>query len=211
MIVPSRTGRRCKRDAVEGSWPPRCQEHIDAKAKKTDPYYVPRYYQDVLRPTLAAQVQRILDEAPAIEAASIDEELAISRRAAMEMVKLFDEAVESKNSDAARTASIGVLQIMEDVTRIAERCARVENIRAAVAGPMTTAIEHLIGKCLRCAWAAFGDDIRVKDFEEALRKDLQLVKALGGTGPGGTSLLPSGQEVDATALAMDDTVPNEES
>lgn len=208
IIIPSRTGRRCKRSALPGTNPPRCEIHVLARARKTDPNYMPRFYTDTLRPALAAHVERMLEEAATADLLSIDEEVVLVKRAARDVVAMWSAAVETGNAEAIRVAGIAMTSVLDDSTKIVARCASIEESRARVRGPMVTALETLIKRLTRIAYDVFGEDHRVRELERQLRADLRVTQAMGG-GPGGTSLLPTGESVDDAALQMDSTVPEE--
>jgi hypothetical protein len=201
MVTPSATGRRCKRECAPGK--DRCEVHAEGPPS-TDPNYMPRFYKASMRPALAAVVEAQLAAQPL---AHIDtkEELAIARAAADDIVDMYaiaKEAGEQCQPGLLQSCAMASLSAMQDVMKMAETTAKIEHVRAALAGPMAVALEDVVQQLTKCVYQVFGDDHRVKQLEQLLRERVIVPNALGG-GPGGTRLLPCDQDV----LDMDATIP----
>lgn len=208
MVTVSATGRRCREEAVIDD-PPRCERHCNSRHTNGNRQTtMPRFYRETLKGVVADRVMETLEAAPGYQALDTSEELAIARVAAGELIGLFSEAVEQKK--AVEPAAMLALDVVAKVSALAATAAKIDEQRLAVAGSMRAAIELVIARCTRAAYEAFGDDYRVKDFTDALKRDLTLPETLGGQGNVlGTGLLPDGTNLDDQVLEMDASVPTE--
>jgi hypothetical protein len=165
-----------------------------------------KFYRGVLRPTLAARVAQTLEESDAIGSMDLGEELALMRDAVALRVGLYAELVERQaaGEPITRENLVAAGEIMkgglEDVAKMVEAHARVERVKQEVASGLAGALGAVIQAVLICARDAFGDDYRVRKFEEALRAKL---RERSPQGSDGTLLTP-----DRDAIEMDNSIPN---
>jgi hypothetical protein len=217
LIASSATGRRCKRESITGpDEEPRCERHYAPIVNKS----MSKYYREALRPALAARVERIMEETPGVALTAVHEELAVARMAAEEIVALYGMAKQhdidqndGKQGQATAGAAIATVDMMTQITKIAQAAASIDKQRAEVAGSMVQAIELIISRVTKAAFDAFGDDHRVVEFVESLHTEV--LEPLGQGQAGlralrdeyGTPLLPSGESINEQVRAMDDMVP----
>lgn len=200
MITPSATGRRCKREALPGQ--ERCEVHAEGPPSN-DPYYMPKFYRGALRTALAERVAGVLENGQGTQMLDVSEELALVRVAADEVVDLYGQALETEDKGLAQSAAIAVMSAMSDVMKMTETAAKVAAMRQALSGPIASALEEVIQQVTLCAYRAFGDDYRARDFERMLREEI--LDNIRQVGPAGTNLLPC----DDAVLAMDASIPAE--
>lgn len=167
-----------------------------------------RFYLHSMRPVLARQVQEMMDSVAPEQLTAVHEELAVARVAAGKVVEMFGVTLEGEAADeVAVPVAIQTVDMMQQVTKIAQAAAQIDNARAQLRGAMVVALENMVQRIAQAAYRAFGNDHRVVEFVEDMREQLQLEAEQGGVQ--GTTLLPSGEDVREQALAMDQTVPME--
>ena len=216
LITSSATGRRCKRESITGPDElPRCDRHFDFQKRRD----MSRYYREALKPALAEKIQQVMEETPGVALTAVHEELIIAREAAAEIVAMYGAAYEDnikngRKGDATAGVAMATVDMMSQVTKIADTAAKIDNVRAQVAGSMAMAIETILGRVTRAAYEAFGDDYRVTEFVENLKADVLAtdrkspgageIRAIGEVG---ATMLPNGEDLNELVLAMDETIP----
>lgn len=215
MITNSATGRRCKRESVTGpDDEPRCEVHIADKRNGFRGQTMSRFYRQTLKGKLGEQVADILEGMPGAELTKLHEELAIAKVAADQIVTPFALAMELPDVAENMGIKVGtaqqVLDVMSQVADLASSAAKIDIARMQLQGSLRSALELIVSRVTRAAYEAFGDDYRVREFTEALQRDLTLPSTLGGNGNElgsglllGTKLMPDGTIIDAEALSED--------
>ncbi len=213
MVTGTATGRRCANEAVLGSDPPRCERH-PVKAG-IDPHlhtelYMSKFYRNVLKPTLANRIGEMLEATTLAERLDVGEELALVRDAASHRVDLYGSLVEAQAAGAPVTIEnlVAAGQVMTealvDVAKLVKVHAEVERVKAEVVSGFAGCLDAVILSVLRAAHQAFGDDCRVRQFEEILREELRTRQSIGVGAALGTDSLPSDDVAE-----MDASVPRE--
>jgi len=161
-----------------------------------------RYYLKCLRPTLAAALETALAESP-LDQLDLSEELALIRVAAGDAVAQYAKVSELTGEDA-KTAEMKLMmgQMMisrlQDVAKMAEAAGSNAELKVRLQGAFAQVMTSVITSIAHAAWEVFGDDYRVKDFEELIRTKLEA----RGAGVEGTEITP-----DRDVIEMDETIP----
>jgi molybdopterin synthase catalytic subunit len=171
-----------------------------------------RFYTHALKPTLAALIEdQVRDSAP-FEEMDLSEELRLVRVVAGDAVALYAGLMEQQAAGAQVTltqlhaAGQVMAQAMAQVADMCERAGRVEEARQKVGTQLAMALSVVITTVCQEAYAVFGDDFRVRDFERNLRERMAQKKVLGEGGRAlATDLTPASVTRDASD--MDETVP----
>lgn len=165
-----------------------------------------------MKPTLAALIEdQVRDSAP-FEEMDLSEELRLVRVVAGDAVALYAGLMEQQAAGAQVTltqlhaAGQVMAQAMAQVADMCERAGRVEEARQKVGTQLAMALSVVITTVCQEAYAVFGDDFRVRDFERNLRERMAQKKVLGEGGRAlATDLTPASVTRDASD--MDETVP----
>lgn len=207
MVQSSLTGRRCKYESEEGSDPPRCSQHAYTDERRgPNGYHMSRYYLKCLRPTLALALEKALSET-SLDNLDLNEELALIRVAAGDAVAEYAKVVElsESKSDDPKITELKMLtgQMMisrlQDVAKMATEAGNTADLKIKLQGAFSQVMTSVITSIAHAAWEVFGDDSRVKDFEELIRTKLEA----RGTGVEGTEITP-----DRDVIEMDETIPS---
>lgn len=159
-----------------------------------------KFYRKALRPTLAARIDEIVAAAPAVQQLSLFDELALVRDQASNAVQLYANVMENPDVklDQLMAAGVQMTMAMQDVAKMVDVAAKVEEVKQKVSSQLTNSMALLLSTILHAAWETWGDDYKVKEFEEKLRQKMDA----RDLGTGGTLLTP-----DMDVGEMDDTVP----
>ncbi len=205
MVQSSLTGRRCKYEAEPDTDPPRCSQHLHTDERRgPNGYHMSRYYLKCLRPTLAAKLEEAVDSLGSLDALDLTEELALIRVAAGDAVEQYAKAQEISGDDAKSTELkmiTGQMMIsrLQDVAKMCEAAGSSAELKVRLQTAFASVMTSVITSIAHAAWEVFGDDYRVKDFEELIRTKLEA----RGHGVEGTEITP-----DRDVIEMDETIPD---
>lgn len=166
--------------------------------------YMTRFYYKTFKPTLAKRVEELLSESLPLDQLKIDEELALIRVTAQDAVELYSNVSEQKPNDVEARLSAGIVMstAMQNVIKAVDTASKIEEVKQKVAGAFVNSMSAVCTAVMRAAWDAFGDDYRMKIFEDKLKEHLVIREVPGAEGLDGTTLMPYDD-----ALAMDASVP----
>lgn len=170
-----------------------------------------RFYRETMKGALGESVAQMLNDTPGTAMTVLHEELAIARVAAQQILEPFGMALDTEAPVEVRAGlGVSVMDAMQKVADLANAASRIDVARHALQGSLVQALELIVSRVTRAAYEAFGDDYKVKDFVDALRRDLTLPATLGGDGNvlgqgilRGTRVLPDGSIIDESELAPD--------
>lgn len=203
MVTASLKGRRCRYEAEDDSDPPRCSQHMySADHKGHRGRYLSRFYLKQLRPTLAAKIEEVVSEMGSLDNLDLTEELALMRVTAGDAVEEYAKVLELAPGDKATELKLLTGQMMSsklrEVADMAAKAGDMQELKTRLSGAFSGAMASVISAIAHAAWETWGDDYRVKEFEELIRTKL----AVKGIEAEGTSLTP-----DRDVIMMDETVP----
>jgi hypothetical protein len=217
MITISKTGRRCREDAMEGTDPPRCERHwgqfdarsIDHQDRKWS--YMPRFYIHALKPALREYLELHMQDIPMVETLDLSEEIGLMRLAATDAVEYYAKACIAEGEpqkvlQAKLLAGEVMKQGLQSVIDAVDKGAKVQEVKLRVTGAMAEVMTSFVMAVVQSAYAVFQDDHKVKEFEETIREQMAARSLSISQGvPEGTLLTP-----DQDAVSMDDTIPGEQ-
>ena len=155
---------------------------------------MPYFYSKKLKGTLQDAVEAALQQDPS-EVLALYEELAIVRTTALDVIRLYEAALESNDASAACTVGIAVRGVMKDVAEMVKNAAELEYKRADKLSVHNLAM--VVNQIVRISAEVFGDDMeKAEEFRKLVIEQLKVDK-------GGTDITP-----DQDAADMDATVPH---
>lgn len=165
---------------------------------------LPHFYSGVLSGTLKEFVENHLEQT-AQDQLNLFAELALVRSTAMEIVKMYDMAVNSGNQEIICSAGALLRDVLKDVERVA---ISASNIEAKHKGLVSAhSIQATVNQLVRIAYDVL-DQPTAKDFEQAARERIRLIEHEDANKLAlGTNLTPDA--IDNTVLEMDSTIPYE--
>ncbi len=157
----------------------------------------------------------MLEATTLAERLDVGEELALVRDAASHRVDLYGSLVEAQAAGAPVTIEnlVAAGQVMTealvDVAKLVKVHAEVERVKAEVVSGFAGCLDAVILSVLRAAHQAFGDDCRVRQFEEILREELRTRQSISVGQALGTDSLPSDDVAEMDASVPRSTVEHD--
>lgn len=226
MITTSKTGRQCRRPAILGVTPVRCERHHEIRERQkgagchrrnsgsSDTYneiYMTRFYTEVLKPTIARRVAAQLQGSAFLEQISVEEELALMRDGASQAVAAYADVVEKhaekpdENMTQALLVTSAVMRdALKDVVAMAKDTATLHEMRQKLNGAVAAVMSDVVQAIVRAAWEIFEDDHKIGELEKRIREHLEMRQfpVQDGEDLRGTTLTP-----DMDVTAMDASIP----
>src|SRR6185437_2966061 len=208
MVTSSLKGRRCRYESEADSDPPRSSQHMySADHKGHRGRYMSRFYLKSLRPTLAAKMEEVVEEMGSLDNLDLTEELSPMRitagDAVAEYAKVLEMPVtpetEAKITEMKLLTGQMMSSKLREVADMAGKAGDIQELKTRLNGAFAQAMTSVISAIAHSAWEVWGDEYRVKEFEELIRTKL----SVKGIDVEGTSLTPY-----RDALAMDETIPS---
>jgi len=159
---------------------------------------LPRFYSKKLSGTLQQVVEEALEAAPA-EQLELLEELAIMRTTTLDVLKLYEAALESGKQEMIVSAGLVVREAMKDVQAMTSAAFDMEQKRRDKVSAHN--IVYVVHQIVRISAEVFGEDL---DKAERFRR-LCLEKLRVDDGKQGTTITP-----DQDVIDMDSTIPRAE-
>ena len=206
MRSRSKVGARCSREALPDTDPPRCEIHLNQyETKEAD--FMHSFYKSKLRPAMAEQVTKMIENVPVVEQLDVSGELALIRHQAGNFVEVYSATCEAPDTTMEMKVAAGALMVsaLQDALKAVDTMARVEEVKIRVSGAFSGAMASVIACVVAAANEVFQDDHRAREFEDVLRRRLEDAMARSASGIEGTDLMPG--DADADVREMDAMVP----
>lgn len=162
-----------------------------------------KFYLEKLRPTLMEAVESAVRDAPVVEQLSLLDEVALVRHASSHSLEMYQDAVDSGKPQTIMLAAELLKSSMLEVAEIVKVAANVEDVKSRVVDSFSHAMGHVITQVMQCLTEVYGDDYRVREFEDKLRARVEIAKVQQQAI--GTDLTPD--MLDEQVHAIDELVP----